>query len=48
MKILKMNGEVLMQNTIKFNINNIGNYLITERRIEQLINVNDKGNYTYI
>lgn len=35
-----------MQNNIKFNINNIGDYLITERGIEQLIDVSNKGSYT--
>lgn len=35
-----------MQNNRKFNINDIGSYLVTNRGIEQLIDVSDKGSYT--
>ena len=35
-----------MQNNKKFNINNIGDYLVTNRGIEQLIDVSDEGSYT--
>lgn len=35
-----------MQNDKKFNMNDIGSYLVTNRGIEQLINVSDKGCYT--
>lgn len=35
-----------MQNDKKFNINDIGSYLVTKRGIEQLIDVSDKGSYT--
>lgn len=41
-----MNNQIIINKNVKFDTSNIGDYLVTKRGIEQLIDIDDSSSYT--